>query len=97
MDKETLNSIIAIVFIFVLGFGGFLAVFISDKSDKKHELIKLGILKPNQKKIKIETDYNTKLKYQLKFWLINIIAVIVICTICKLFGFGISDIVKLIK
>lgn len=71
---------------------------IDDKIQKNHELRKLGILKPKStKSIKIENDYNEKLKYQLKFWLINIVAIIIICLICKLFGFGISDIVNLIK
>lgn len=94
---DTIVAFIAIIFIFIFIFGLTLAVFIEDKMEKQHELMKLGILKPNAKKAKIETDYNAKLKYQLKFWLINILAVIAICTICKLFGFGISDIVELIK
>lgn len=97
MNNEIIVSIISvgIILLFLIGIPIF--GLISEKMEREHELKKLGILKPNSKKIKIETDYNAKLKYQLKFWLINIIAIVIICTICKLFGFGISDIVKLIK
>lgn len=100
MNNEIGATIISIGMLIFFFIGLPLYGLIDDKMQKNHELRKLGILKPKTKSrttTKTETDYNEKLKYQLKFWLINIVAIIIICLICKLFGFGISDIVDLIK
>ena len=100
MNDDTISFIIVLCIFFSFFFGIAIIGIIDDKVQKNHELKKLGILKPKTKNtriIKAETDYNAKLEYQLKFWIINIVAVIIICLICKLFGFGISDIINLIK
>ena len=53
MDKDTFIFLIIISFFFIFIFGLIAACFIEDKIEKDHELKKIGILKPNSKKIKI--------------------------------------------
>lgn len=97
MSEETINSIVTIVgfLLFFLTFFGL--IFFGIHMENKHELKKLGILKPTNKVITVNPNYNEKLKYQIKSWSITIIAVIIICLICKLFGFSINDITDFLK
>ena len=97
MTPENIDAIIGVacflLFIVVLIGMALLAVHL----ENQHELKKLGILKPNNKVITVNPDYNEKLKYQIKSWLIIIVAITIICIISKLFGFSITDIVDLLK
>lgn len=97
MSEETINSIVAFgcILLFFLTFSGI--IYFGIHMENKHELKKLGILKPTNKVITVNPDYNEKLKYQIKSWSITIVAVIIICLICKLFGFSINDITDLLK
>lgn len=97
MNADTINELLNGLFGMIFIFGFFGLIILGVKMDNDFELKKLGILRPKSKNIKVETNYNGKIKYQIKFWIINIIALIIICIIAKIFGFGIKDIVDLIK
>lgn len=97
MSEGTINSIVAIIGVLLFFITFFGIIFFGIHMENKHELKKLGILKPTNKVITVNPDYNEKLKYQIKSWSITIIAVIIICLICKLFGFSINDITDLLK
>jgi len=97
LSSENVDTIISaiIVFAFVFGFLGLMIFGIH--LENKHELKKLGVLKPKNKIINTNPDYNERLKYQIKSWTITIVVIIIIFTICKLFGFSIKDTINLIK
>ncbi len=95
MNNETIETLICLIFLIIFFFGVLGFLVLSNKMENDFELKKLGILKP--KNVKYENDYKEKLKYQIKHWIINIIAVFIIFAICKLFGFGISDVIDIIK
>lgn len=97
MSNDIINEIVAILGFLLVLIVMFGIIFLGMNIENNHELKKLGILKPTNKVKTINNDYNEKIKYQIKSWLITIIAVIIICLICKLFGFSINDIADFLK
>ena len=95
MSNENIDTIIYLIFFLIFFFGIFGVAFLAIKIENDYELKKLGIIKP--KNVKYESNYSEKLKYQIKSWIITICSILIIFIICKLFGFGISDVINLIN
>lgn len=95
MAPEQVDHIIGLVFFLIGIFGFFGIIFIGIKIENNFELKKLGIIKPKNKIITTNTDYNEKLKYQIKSALITIATILIIFLLCKLFGFSIKDVKEL--
>ena len=97
MNPEIFDTIIGLSFVAIFFFGFFGFILFAVHIENKHELKKLGIVKPISPTTTINLDYKEKLKYQIKSWIITIVAIIIIGISCKLFGFSIKDITDLLK
>lgn len=95
MSDDTIQYIATLIFLaFFIGMM-VLSLYIGTKVPLNYELKKIERLKPNNKIINIEPTPKEKLKIQIITSLIVILTVLIICVICKLFGFSVKDIADL--
>lgn len=92
MNQEIINTIIESI-VGIIVFFGFLGFFlILGIMENRQELKKIGILKPKNKIISVNPDYDEKLRYQIKSSIILVVTIFIIFLLCKLFGISIKDI-----
>ena len=95
MSDDTIQYIATLIFLaFFIGMI-VLSLYIGTKIPLNHELKKIEKLKPNNKIINIEPTYKEKLKNQIFTSVIIVLTILIICIICKLFGFSVKDIADL--
>lgn len=98
MSNEHINLLIGLGSIFLYIFGIVFIYILITHLEQNYELKKLKISNPQNQKTTIEKEINNeKLKFRIKSWSINIIAIFIICLITKLFGFNIKDIIEFLK
>ncbi len=95
MNNETIQLIAKLIFFALFILMIVISLYIGTKIPLNYELKKIDKLKQSNKVIKIEPSFKEKLKNQIATSVIVILTVLIICIICKIFGFNVKDIADL--